>query len=934
MKKFKRLSALLVASTIMLSAVSAVTPANAIETTSQVTVQSVEQQIDLLPNSMLEATDVEQTYLQAVNILDEYESLSDADKDSVQNYNKLEELLNPNSSSLNLDNISSIDNSFLKNKTIGYLGSSITYGFQSEGTAFPDYIQKITGSTSIKQAITGGPLAKKEGVRDEISYITQLENGSIDANSNLDALVVQLSTNDASLGIDFGTLSKSYDLKDFDYSTITGAIEYIIAYAKEKWDCPVIFYTNPYLSDEAIKHFVEINGGDVQEIKDVYQTTYQKMVDILLEVQAKWDIDVIDMWNNSSFINTNINLRDYYMCDPIHPYKAGYLFWYTPFIQNQLETILKENEQTTTIDLIQNSDTTYTYNAANDGYLSDYSNCVTPVYYVYAGDISEKQAEKLLTEMNIISNLQEWATSVTVVTPINNAIYNQDDLDAFIKMLGTGVSNVKVIGIDDGATFVNNYLSQKCYAVAGIMTYNGSMDIDGDYNVPLPAYLSNPSSKAKDYYVRANDALKVTENVYQNKNNPLQQVVVSGEETLAEAFENAWNNVFSKNYRQHNEKTEFYMADVAKYTDPYPLIEIANYEELNIQYNPIYNAPLNGEGNYTWFEYIPNDVFEAENGTVPLVISLHGNGNDARLQGETTGWVELASQEKFIVMAPEWQDIVYDSSTHEPGPNFFDCDGLEGDKLIEWLEMLKIKYPQIDASRVYITGLSAGGSASELYGIKYADKFAAVGAVSAPAVDKEEIVSLASDYNGVNVPMIYMCGDHDFFGMIPVDLSSQNSFMVGENTYIQDVDPACEIFPVIQAYQKVNGVEVSEKYDMSLNPYYGIQLDNQNWFKLGDKDALEGTLSNENGVIMKFTAIKDQAHWNYKPEAKYMWEFFVNYSRDLETGAVINTETSNKNETIVTAVKTGDETPLFFLASASVISGIGIYTSRKKRKFN
>lgn len=50
MKKFKRLSALLVASTIMLSAVSAVTPANAIETTSQVTVQSVEQQIDLLPN--------------------------------------------------------------------------------------------------------------------------------------------------------------------------------------------------------------------------------------------------------------------------------------------------------------------------------------------------------------------------------------------------------------------------------------------------------------------------------------------------------------------------------------------------------------------------------------------------------------------------------------------------------------------------------------------------------------------------------------------------------------------------------------------------------------------------------------------------------------------------------------------------------------------
>lgn len=30
---------------------------------------------------------------------------------------------------------------------------------------------------------------------------------------------------------------------------------------------------------------------------------------------------------------------------------------------------------------------------------------------------------------------------------------------------------------------------------------------------------------------------------------------------------------------------------------------------------------------------------------------------------------------------------------------------------------------------------------------------------------------------------------------------------------------------------------------------------------------------------MKFVAIKDRAHWNWKPEAKYLWEFFKGFTR-------------------------------------------------------
>ncbi|MCD7809470.1 MAG: hypothetical protein LUH02_09010 [Erysipelotrichaceae bacterium] len=565
-------------------------------------------------------------------------------------------------------------------------------------------------------------------------------------------------------------------------------------------------------------------------------------------------------------------------------------------------------EVSTTIDLTQESDTIYSYNATEDGYTTDYSSVVIPTYYVFGGAMDEDGAESLLSDLGIAENLQYWAATVKVITPINGESYTQEDADAFIETLGAGVTNAKVIGIDDGSTFVNNYISQECYAIAGIMTYGGEMDEGLDYNVAVPTYLSNATQTAIDYYIQANDASEVSENVYENSTDSLQRVVVGSDDTLAEAFANAWDNVFSKNYRQHNETTEFYMSSATTQTDPYLLIGIADYDALGIIYNTYYSEPLNGEGEYTWFEYVPETTMDMEDGSVPLIVTLHGNGNDARIQGESTGWVELAAEENFIVVSPEWQDTVTDSETGEAGPNFFNCDGLEGDKLIEWIEMLEEKYPQIDTSRIYVTGLSAGGSASSLYGAKYSDVFAAVGAVSAPGLDKEELAEIAENYDGGDVAYMYICGDHDFFGMIPVDGSSTNSFQVGENMYMQDVDPNVSMFSFIQSYQKINGLEVSETYDMSLNEYYGIELDDEQWITLGVKDTLEGTLSNDNGVIMKFAAIKDQAHWNYKPEAAYMWAFFENYQRDTETGELIYVNSDNSTDTTTPSDTTSDTT--------------------------
>ncbi len=525
----------------------------------------------------------------------------------------------------------------------------------------------------------------------------------------------------------------------------------------------------------------------------------------------------------------------------------------------------------------------YYYNAYEDGFTPTRADVVIPTYYIFAGSKTEEEANKIVEELNMINNLEQWGAQVYVVNPLNEEGYGNDDKEAFIDLVGIGVKNVKVIGIDEGSTFVNNYISQSCYFVAGMMLYGGEINENLEKNDIVPAYLSNSNENVQAFYKHINEATEEENSdkytIYRNKDNSLQAVAVSSkEEDLSEAFNNAWESIFSQNYRQHNDISEFYNLSARDVTDSYDLIEIPIFEDLDISYNQMIDESVTGmSGKYTWFEYVPNSINESENESVPLIVNLHGNQNDPRLQGDSTGWPELAAKENFIMVAPEWQDKEV---------NFFGCDGLGEEGVMNLIKDLKVKYPQIDPSRIYLTGLSIGGAESFLLGAKYSDVFAAVGIVAGVNVFAEEVTEISENYTGGEVPLLYICGDHDFFQMIPVDGSSQygTQYLYGDQVW--DEDENTHIFSSLQAYQKINGLEVTEM-DMSKNEYYGIGLDNQQWTKLGDKDMYTGTLSNENGVVMELAAVKDLAHWNYKPEAEYIWNFFKNYERNIENGELI-----------------------------------------------
>lgn len=207
-----------------------------------------------------------------------------------------------------------LTDSKLCGKTIIFLGSSVTYGSASMGESFADFLAARNSLTAIKEAVSGTTLVTEN----ELSYIPRMKK--LDKNIKADAFICQLSTNDATKKKPLGEVSQSFDLSDFDVSTVAGAIEYIICYAKENWHCPVIFYTGTRYKSEQ----------------------YPQMIELLYKLREKHDIGIIDLWNDDELNDIDKKTYRRYMANGIHPVRAGYRDWWTPKFEEYLDKYFGE----------------------------------------------------------------------------------------------------------------------------------------------------------------------------------------------------------------------------------------------------------------------------------------------------------------------------------------------------------------------------------------------------------------------------------------------------------------------------------------------------------------------------------------------------------------------------------------------------------------
>ena len=184
-----------------------------------------------------------------------------------------------------------------------FLGSSVTYGSAAGGYSFVDMLAEKNQIDCIKEAVSGTTLVDNG----PDSYVQRMIH-NLDKEMECEKFVCQLSTNDAAQSMPFGAISVSTKL---DTSTIIGAIEYIICYARTTWQCPVTFYTNTYYDNK----------------------NYQKMVAIMYQLKEKWNIGLIDLWNSREMREIEKSKYDMYMADVIHPTELGYREWWLPVFE-------------------------------------------------------------------------------------------------------------------------------------------------------------------------------------------------------------------------------------------------------------------------------------------------------------------------------------------------------------------------------------------------------------------------------------------------------------------------------------------------------------------------------------------------------------------------------------------------------------------------
>ena len=499
-----------------------------------------------------------------------------------------------------------------------------------------------------------------------------------------------------------------------------------------------------------------------------------------------------------------------------------------------------------------------------------------PTFFLYPDARMDKEtAERWVASLGMQEVLDNNHGTVIVINPTEER-YGDKDFDIFVTMFNkTRSGNLKVIGFGNGATFVNQVIApQAAGHIAGIVTVDGK-----------PAPMPRSVSPGVPAYVSGRNAAKVAK-VYEAYNaphadEPLLQVVVSAGNDPAAVFADAWDKVLSRNFRYNNYRHTHYEGARFGQYGSYELEPYTDWERLGLK-RIVVEQPVGMPGpagrenpdapKQLWYEYWPTELMAgAPAHSVPVMVLLHGNANDPRTQAETSGFLQVAGEERFFVVEMEWQ-----------GSRNYQAMGHDGVETV--IYQLLEKYPQLDPSRIYAEGLSAGSMTATALGIKKSHVFAAVGGHSGglfggPSMGAfpgfTSLWNEATQKRGaVETPYCSVFGTMDTtVPYMTPDNWRGNSYLNAWNVY-----------------EQMNGMPVVSEMDFSADPVFGQTLRDRATIvtNKGDGIVIEtGQLYKGEVPMIRLVAVMDYGHWNFMPTARMMWDFFKQYRRDPETKKLI-----------------------------------------------
>ena len=176
-------------------------------------------------------------------------------------------------------------------------------------------------------------------------------------------------------------------------------------------------------------------------------------------------------------------------------------------------------------------------------------------------------------------------------------------------------------------------------------------------------------------------------------------------------------------------------------------VSVVNFEDMNRVPPPAKLQEAKGEivpgMENIWYEYIP-DCYRRDK-PLPLVIQLHGGGNDGRRWADYTVWHELAERKGMIIVYP-----------NSPDYECWSCQKRDIQYLCDLIQLLRQKYA-IDESSIYMQGMSNGDHMTLAFTMAHPEIPAAAGYATGPS--DEEV--LDGDLPIGPLPIIQMRGEKD-----------------------------------------------------------------------------------------------------------------------------------------------------------------------------
>ena len=540
--------------------------------------------------------------------------------------------------------------------------------------------------------------------------------------------------------------------------------------------------------------------------------------------------------------------------------------------------------------------TTYIYRSANLYGGGTAAPKLNTTVVVFAGEkLADKDAAKAyLDKLGVIAEIDRMIGSVVLVTPAGEAWGEADAAafaalqTAFLAQQASGrteegatvyypegeyfgcYGEQYVIGVDAGASFVYDFIASNA-DVAG--TIAGALLIGGEQNaavaIPLPAYLAGASDAAVEAFKAANEVTAQDGIRFYRESKPAQCVFAAeaGKEP-AEYVADAFARLFAQVMR----------LSATSGTLPYSIvnrcaiIDGKTPQDVFVTFHDedrFSNVKCSNDDYLdVWYEALPAEVLDgsAPEHSIPLILCLHGMGDDPLMFIYNQGLLELAGAERIALVSPYHQNVFW----VQVGSGWNFEDGIEATVMPMLVEYMLEEYPALDPARVYITGYSMGGWATQktLYGDPRL--FAAVVPMSGMGQTPTE--EQAAEVAKYDLPILITTSTQDLSSVYDPEAGGIGSAHQETLNKFLDYNDMAQLEYDFEKYP-MSGFQADYTFDRTLNEEYL----NHTWY-----------LNNEAGVPMVGLSITEGLVHSLYPEfAKIMWSYAQHFSRDLETGAVI-----------------------------------------------